>query len=124
MTIKAQDIYFWGLWKRPIRELKGGDIFIKEGMMDLINKESVIHVARVISPDEVALNQKLIGRPFETNEMELTVKIRGRRTNRLVKDEITEFGGTQTLGDLLCGFREKVWWEPTPESDMSQARRK
>lgn len=124
MTIKAQTTFFWGLLKRPIRELGVGDEVWKLGIVDPFSKDGVAEIARVVNPDEMTLHQKLVGSPFETKENPLRIKIKGKVTDRLVRDEITDYGSWQTLGDIVTGYREKFWWEPTPELDMSQARRK
>jgi hypothetical protein len=124
MTIKAQDVYFWGLWKRPVRELKVGDTMVKDGLRELFSTDSAVTIARVVNPDLMSLHQKLIGLPIETNEIRYQINMRGRRTSHIFRDEITQYGSTQSLGDMLTGIRTRFWWEPTPEQDMSPGRRK
>ena len=128
MTIKAQATFFWR-WKQPVRELKVGDEIFRLGMIDPFSREGAAEIARVVSPDEMTLHQKMVGGLLDSRESSterpLKIKINGGiETSRLRKSEITDYGSRQTLGDILSGFTEKVWWEPTPESDMSQARRK
>lgn len=127
MTIKAQATFFWR-WKQPIRELKVGDEIFRLGMIDPFSREGGAEIARVVSPDEMTLHQKLVGGLLDSRgsstERPLKIKINGKETDRITKSEITDYGSQHTLGEILSGFTEKVWWEPTPESDMSQARRK
>jgi hypothetical protein len=124
MTIKAQETFFWGLLKRPVRELGSGDEIWRLGMIDPFSKEGAAEIARFVNPDEMSMHQRLVGGIARSDERPLKIKIRGKETDRLVKDEISEHFGWQTLGDIIIGYDEKVWWEPTPEGDMSQARRK
>lgn len=112
MTIKAQRSYFWGRFKRPIRELNIGEEITRLGMIDPFTKDAVGEVARVVSPEVMVLRQKLVGVPW-IDERPLKINIGGKETDRLVQNEITEYGSWQTLGDLLIGYRDRVWWEPT-----------
>lgn len=112
MTIKAQRSYFWGRFKRPIRELGIGEEIMQLGMIDPFTIEAVGEVARVVSPEVMVLRQKLVGVPW-INERPLRINIGGKETDSLVQNEITDYGNWQTLGELLTGYRDKVWWEPT-----------
>ena len=107
-----------------MRELKAGDIMVRDGLREFFSTESGITIARVVNPDLMTLHQKLIGFPIDSNETTHQINMRGRRTSHIFRDEITEYGSKQSLGDLLTGIRTRFWWEPTTEGDMSPGRRK